>query len=316
MSIVALEDGQFAEINGEPQWLTIRGADRRNPVVMILNGPGAAFSRMAPFFAPWERDFTLLQWDQPGAGGTLAKNGMPDSLTFDRLVRDGLAVAEFALTRLSKSKLVLLGISGGSVLGLRMAKARPDLFSAYVGTGQIVNWARQEALGYALALADARARNDATAIAELEKIGPPPYADTMSDFIKSKYVNALTPAEQAVFASLSPEMLAALNAPPPGVSYAPPDLPAPNMMESAMKAFAAWRPQLQSFDADTLGHDFALPMHFFQGDRDLYTVTSEVEAYAAAIAAPRKSFSLLEGGGHSAIFLRDAFLGLLKQHVG
>ena len=52
--------------------------------------------------------------------------------------------------------------------------------------------------------------------------------------------------------------------------------------------------------------DFALPMHFFQGDRDLYTVTSEVEAYAAAIAAPRKSFSLLEGGGHSAIFLRDA----------
>jgi pimeloyl-ACP methyl ester carboxylesterase len=310
-----LEEGLFAPINGEEQWITIRGADARNPAILFLNGPGAAFSRMAPFFAPWEEDFTLVQWDQPGSGSTYAKNGPPTELTFARLARDGVAVAEFARRRLGLDKLVLLGISGGSSFGLNMIKARPDLFRDYVGTGQIVNWARQEALGYEMALAEARVAGNAAAVAELEKIGAPPYADMMGDFIKSKYVNARTPAEMAVFATLSPAENAALMNPPPDANYIAQDLKQPAMMETAMSAYTAWRPQLWAFDAYALGPKFEVPMHFFQGDRDLYTVTSEVQAYCRWIEAPRKSFELLEGGGHSAIFLREKFLKLLRKHL-
>jgi len=56
-------------------------------------------------------------------------------------------------------------------------------------------------------------------------------------------------------------------------------------------------------------------MLFLQGDRDLYTPTSEVVAYAAAIDAPVAEVINVPGGGHAAVFLRELFLALLKRHV-
>src|ERR1700759_3826634 len=74
----AIDEGLFVDINGQPQWITVRGRDRRNPVLLLLHGgPGIAMSTRAPLFADWERDFTLVQWDQPGGGATFARNG-PD----------------------------------------------------------------------------------------------------------------------------------------------------------------------------------------------------------------------------------------------
>ena len=90
-----LELGKFVEINGLQQWITIRGDDPANPVLLILPGPGTALSRMAEFFSPWEEDFTLVQWDQPNAGATLAQCGSVEGLSIDRIVRDAIAVAEF-----------------------------------------------------------------------------------------------------------------------------------------------------------------------------------------------------------------------------
>src|SRR6187402_3281029 len=88
----AFDEGMFADIHGVPQWVTIRGSDAANPAVLILHGPGFAMSPMAPLFAPWEADFTIVQWDQPGAGATCARAGGPGAmpLSLDRLVEDGL----------------------------------------------------------------------------------------------------------------------------------------------------------------------------------------------------------------------------------
>ena len=77
---------------------------------------------------------------------------------------------------LHKGRVILLGVSWGSVLGVHMVKARPDLFHAYVGTGQVVSWPRGESLAYAQVLARARASGEREAIDALEKIGPPPTA--------------------------------------------------------------------------------------------------------------------------------------------
>jgi len=79
----AVDDGFFGDVRGVPQWITLRGADIGNPALLILPGPGGAFSRLAPFFAAWEADFTLAQWDQPGGGATYARGGEM-ALTLDR----------------------------------------------------------------------------------------------------------------------------------------------------------------------------------------------------------------------------------------
>lgn len=306
----AVDEGLFALINGAPQWITIRGRDRANPALLILTGPGAAFSRLAPLFADWERDFTLIQWDQPGAGATFARgDAAAGGLSLERLVRDAAAVIEFAGGRLGVAKALVLGISGGSVVGLMLAHRRPDLVSAYIGTGQFVDWARQEALSYAAVLDRARAAGDASAMAELEALGAPPWPDAAADAVHSKYAGAFTPAEQAAF---TPALAAAINAPRADTRYVAQGLPEHDARTQAMAAYAALRDELKGFDARRLGSAFEVPILFVQGDADLYSVTAEVQAYAAAISAPRKAVTLIQGGGHSCVFMTGAFLDALR----
>jgi pimeloyl-ACP methyl ester carboxylesterase len=300
-----LDDGFFASVRGVDQWITLRGA---GPPLLILSGPGVAFSRMAPFFAPWETDFTLVQWDQPGAGATYARNGEL-ALSLDRLALDAAAVAEVALARLGARKLVVLGVSGGSIVGLKLANARPDLVAAYVGTGQIVHWGRQAAAGYAMALAAARGRGEGDAVAALERVGPPPYAGLEQDIAVSIHANTMTAAQQAEFAGVD---LAAA----PGVRSLPAGLDLPDPRVRGLAAYAALRAEIAAFDAWTLGTRFEVPMVFLQGEHDTYTPTAEVAAYAAALRAPAVRLEIVPGGGHSAVFLRAAMLERLREVVG
>lgn len=309
-----IDEGFFADVRGAPQWITLRGANPGNPALLMIFGPGAGLTRMAPFFAPWEQNFTLAQWDQPGGGATFARSG-EESLSLDRLAADAAAVAEVACERLGVAKLVVLGVSGGSIVGLMLAKARPDLVAAFVGTGQIVHWARQAALGYRLALEAARWRGDAAAVGALQAAGPPPYADLATEMAAAVRVNAQTAAERAAFEHLDPATAAALAAPPAGARYVPAGLQLPNGRERGAAAFAALREEIAAFDAWALGPTFAVPMVFLQGDQDTYTPTAVVAGYAAAIEAPSVRLELIEGGGHSAVFMRDAFLDGLRRYI-
>jgi pimeloyl-ACP methyl ester carboxylesterase len=312
-----IDEGFFAQIHGSEQWITIRGHRAENPILMILPGPGAGICRMAPFFAPWERDFTIVQWDQPGAGATHAKPGSTSriGLSYERLVTDAIAVIELVCKKLGVSKLILLGFSGGTMVGLKLVKRRPDLISAYVGTGQVVSWARQDALSYQLILEQAKAANNRAAVAELEAIGAPPYRNTATDAIKSKHAGSLTMAEQLALASVDPEVFAAIKSAPRQARYVPKDVVLEDIAAVALVTYDLLRDEIIAFDARQLGFEFSAPMFFLQGDLDLFTVTSEVQEYANEIMAPHKEFILVPGGGHSCHLMRDSFLAFLNQHV-
>ena len=312
-----IEEGLFVEINGQDQWITIRGRDRRNPALLMLSGPGFAYSPMAPFFAPWEERYTLIQWDQPGAGASYAKNGAEGigALTLDWLTRDGLALAELLKDRFGLAPLSLFAASAGTIIGLKMIRARPDLFAGYVGNGQVVNWARQEALAYTMILDRARKAGDAAAIAEIEQLGPPPWPDVASVALKAKYANAMTPAEQAVFAANADAIMGGYQSPPPEASYLAKGLDPVDGMTRATEAFAELKPEIERFDARAFGLAFDVPMIFLQGAEDAHTVTSEVVAYAGEIASPHTVLELIPGAGHASSFLRDEILALLEKHL-
>ena len=63
-------------IGGVEQWLSIRGHDRRNPVLLFIHGGPASVTMPVSytFQSPWEDYFTVVQWDQRGAGKTYAAN--------------------------------------------------------------------------------------------------------------------------------------------------------------------------------------------------------------------------------------------------
>jgi proline iminopeptidase len=310
----SVEEGVFVDVNGSPQWLTLRGADRANPALLIIGGPGFGYAAIAPFFAAWEREFTLVQWDQPGAGFTFAKSGA-EVESIAQLVADGLAVAAHACARLGSGKIALLCFSGGTIVGLEMSKRRPELFSAYIGSGQVVDWARQDTVSYELLLNRARVQGNEAMLAELTSIGPPPYADTATDAVKSKYAGAPTPREAPAFADLGPLVGAALQGVPVGATYLAPGLQWPDPLARTFAAYAALRPEIVGFDARRLGSAFAVPLYFLQGADDVFTATSEVERYAAEITAPHVEYVPIEGAGHAPLVLRHELLALLARRV-
>ena len=67
-----IDDALFTKIGGIDQWIRIRGQNRDNPVLLLLHGgPGIALSPLPrDFLFSWTRDFTIVLWDQRGAGKT------------------------------------------------------------------------------------------------------------------------------------------------------------------------------------------------------------------------------------------------------
>ncbi len=101
-----VSEAGFVRVRGVEQWVQIRGENRDNPVILFLHGgPGyTAIPFNYPTMRAWERQFTIVDWDQRGAGKTYIRNGRshgPDH-TIDSMVQDGIVMAEYVRRRLKK----------------------------------------------------------------------------------------------------------------------------------------------------------------------------------------------------------------------
>lgn len=196
-----------------------------------------------------------------------------------------------------------------------MMQQQPEYFLAYVGTGQFIDWATQDALGYELLLEAAKREANAAAEQELLGIGKPPYADAVTDAIKSNYHSALTESEMREFPVFSSLMAEALSNPPADANYLAQELPLSNPRELAMRAYVTMRDELVAFDAYKLKTDFVMPVLFLQGEEDYYSVTSVVQDYMRTVKALMKKVVVIDGGSHSVFWLRERFLAELNQHL-
>jgi pimeloyl-ACP methyl ester carboxylesterase len=305
-----IDEAAFVPLGGIEQWVTIRGQDRANPVLLFLHGgPGDVTNPWSfALFAPWEEHFTVVQWDQRGAGRTLRKSGpgVAPTLTVERLAQDGVELAEYLRRHLAKDRIYLVAHSFGSIIGLRMAHARPELFAAYVGTGQVADSSRSYTVAWEELLRKARAVGSRRAIDELTRIGPPPYRSDEGYGVQRKWSNAFEGANQFLPGTLGLALVA------PGGSVADIDDSVDGQLLSADRLV----PQTRSLTPRDLGLEFAVPIVFIQGAEDFTTPTSLARRYLDAIRAPRKAFLPLAGAGHFAVFTHSPqFLAELVTHV-
>lgn len=168
-------------INGITQWISVRGHDRRNPILLFLHGgPGSpTMPADYTFQSPWEDYFTVVQWDQRGTGKTYVANdpkAVAPTMTVEQMTSDAEEVVRYLQKTYGKRKIVLLGYSWGTVLGVALAQKHPEWFYAYVGVGQLINTSRNETEGYQFALDRARSTHNAEAMKDLEGIAPYPGA--------------------------------------------------------------------------------------------------------------------------------------------
>lgn len=174
-----VQESFIATLGGARQYVSVRGADRRNPILLYIHGgPASVELPMSwSFQRPWEDFFTVVEWDQRAAGKSFRLNdpeAMAPTLSLDRYRDDAIELIELLRKRYGKRKIFLLGHSWGSAVGLSVAIKRPDLLYAYVGMGQLIDFRQNEKVGYATVLDQAKRDGNAQAVKELEAIAPYP----------------------------------------------------------------------------------------------------------------------------------------------
>jgi pimeloyl-ACP methyl ester carboxylesterase len=292
-----IDEEGFRRIGGTEQWVTIHGQDSGRPVLLFLHGgPGNPLSPFAKnIYGSWSRDFVLVQWDQRGAGLSFGKNPAQAqaSLTLERMVADGLELTEQLQQQLGPRKVLLMGSSWGSVLGVHMAKRRPDLFAAYVGTAQMVSAQANGQASFQQTLALAEAAGDASTVTALKAIGPPPHRDPRAFGVLRRAIRAYeiknsTPAPRDWWrAEARYQSAEAQAAAEEGEEYS-----------FVQFVGLAGDGMLSKIDLPALGPEYRIPMHFIQGEQDLLTPLAVTQGFVDSIRAPEKSLTVVPLAGH------------------
>lgn len=303
---------RFVPIGGIEQWIQIRGEDRANPVLLMVHGgpgwPNAVFTHP---LRPWEKHFTIVQWDQRGAGKTFGRHGKTGSgeMTFGRRVSDAVELVEFLRQYLHKERVILLAESMGTLTGVPLAQQRPDLFSALVVTDLYVDMHRNEAFKFAMTLNRLHAMGDRRGVAALEKIGADPGRWDLAAWQVNMGLAFRTNVPTA-----NPDRTLLLPLLLTSPIYSLRDL---------YHLFAGFRystetmfQEFRTYDARRSGIRFEVPLFLFQGESDVITVTRLAEEYFAEVKAPLKECRLIPNAGHFAAFTQpDRFLAQLLRHV-
>ena len=164
-------------IGGSDQWVLERSEGPGNPVVLFLHGgPGTSqLTSNRRDTRGLERHFTVVNWDQRGAGKSYGAIRDPGKMNIGQFVADTRELTLYLLQKFRQDRLVLVGHSWGTVIGALAVSRYPELYSCYVGIGQIGNMAEGEAASYRWTLEQARKHGNRRAVHALVAMGPPPY---------------------------------------------------------------------------------------------------------------------------------------------
>ncbi|MEZ4917940.1 MAG: alpha/beta hydrolase [Saprospiraceae bacterium] len=286
------------ELGGIPQSIFVRGQDKDNPLLIFVHGGPA--SPMAPlawaYQKPLEEYFTVVQYDQRGAGTSYLNNESKDlagTLTIDQYADDLIQLTQDLCARYKKEKVVLVGHSWGTIVSMTAVLKQPELFYAYVGIGQVIDALENERLGFEYALAEAQKRNDTLALAELEAIAPYPGDGPLS-------------AERVVVARKWPQFYGGLSA----------------FRDNSMYYFKLpyLSPEYSKAEADGIGkgldftlpillpklfevdfkpvHVFPIPVFMYMGRHDYTTPSAPTAAWMEQVIAPVKEAVWFDHSAH------------------
>ena len=135
------------EINGIRQYIQIRGADKKAPLMLFLHGgPGGSMAGLCHVMQPeWEHHFTVVNWDQRNACKTYLANksnaaAISQSGTLEDYMADIDAVIAYLHTVYDFEEIILMGFSWGSLIGAEYAKRHGETVSHYIGVGQFIHY--------------------------------------------------------------------------------------------------------------------------------------------------------------------------------
>ena len=269
----------------------IRGESSANPPLILLHGgPGLSETDLFRYYnAPLEKSFTVVYWDQRGAGKSFDPAIDRSSMTVEQFVSDLGELVDAVRAELGKTKVVFFGHSWGSSLGVLYAARFPEKVAAYVASGQIGDAAAGESISYGYALAQAQRLDRRRLVRKLRALGPPPYGarEVFTERVTlARLEGAWRP--KALWKMVRPALASAES----------------SLFESrtAMRGFrftldAMWA-EASSLNLLESVPALQMPVFFFLGRNDHWVPAESSVAYIDALSAPSKRLVWFEESGH------------------
>ena len=309
-SIAVLEK---VTLGGSEQWISIRGKNRNNPVLLFLaGGPGGTqLAATRDQLKKLEDNFVIVNWEQPGSGKSIKAIPLK-SIKPERYISDAHKLTQYLCQRFKQEKIYVLGESWGSALGIWMVQRYPELYHAFIGTGQMVAFVETEVCDYELALKIAKEQGNTKLVEKLKKQGMPPYygkdvvwkVSSYNQFL-GDYMSKKTEIERPGYNTFSD--LA-------GPEYGLYDKV--NFLLGLFTTFNHVYPQLYNVDFRKQAIKLDVPVYFIEGRHDADAPPALAEEYFNALKAPHKEFIWLEHSGHSPwINERDKFVDIMINLV-
>ena len=333
-SKTGIQEGAYVSIGGIRQFVTIRGENTANPVILVLHGgPGGAMSFIGYHWQTGlESDYTLVNWDQRGCGRTYYENltsksvtraapvsadaapesaaaSNPDAaanpaplLSKELLLSDLDELVDYLRERFGQEKIIIMGHSWGTILGSQYVLAHPEKSAAYIGVGQAVDMPAAEILAKDTAILRAEAKGDLRYIDKLNAlydITAPAKGTDMKNFIKMR---GMTSKYLICKGSMPSWLMIWTGLTSPEMSMRDFRWQMLSML-NVKKYFMLQAPLLQElFDFNIYtesGTRYEVPAFFLSGDGDWITPYPLVRKYAKAVTAPKMDMILIENTGHS-----------------
>jgi proline iminopeptidase len=301
--------GSLAELThlhlgGQEQAIMIHGRSADLPVLLYLSGgPGQsdlAYSRV--LFADLTQDFIVVGWDQRGTGKSYAALDPTSNLTLDQAVADTIELTNYLRQRFDEEKIYLMGESWGTTLGVLAVQQRPDLYHAWIGSGQMVSQRETDRQLYRDILALAERTGDNALQEQMLAFGEPPYADVpypnaivMNNYprLETPYTPPRTYIERGTAANLGPYGIF-------GSEYN--FVERVNVLRGLIDMFTILYPQIQHIDfrQDVLQLD--VPVYLLDGAAELPARRDLALEWYEMLDAPSKQLYTFANGGHSVAF--------------
>jgi pimeloyl-ACP methyl ester carboxylesterase len=289
----------FADINGVRQGMFIQSKDAAQPVLLCLHGGLPEYFLTERYPTGLENDFTMVWWEQRGAGLSYRPGIPPETMTVEQFIADTLSVTDYLRNRFSKEKIYLMAHSGGTFIGLQAAARAPEVYCAYVGVAQMVQQLKSERRAYEYMLERFKQTGNSRMVRKLEAAPVTVAAGTPEGYLAVR-----DRAMHSLGVGTTHDMTSVLR----GIVW--PSLKSPHYTlgekarlwrgKLASGVSALWGEMLAIDLADRVA-ELALPAYFFHGVYD-YTVNYQLaKDYADALKAPLKGFYTFERSAHSPI---------------
>ena len=278
----AIADLFELDINGDIQYLLVRGVDRKQPVMLFVHGgPGMPAMFLAhDFQRDLEKEFVVVHWDQRASGKSFKRNVDQAQLSTSLLLSDMDVVIDYLRGTLGAPRVWVIGHSHGSYLGTLYTRRHPEKVCAFIGVGQVVGSSHSE---------HTRALQEELLRSQLDGLGLAP--DTVINDSNLEELLFLTGGELHGETSYSPLLISGLMAPEYSLF---------DVLSVARGSSFSSQSMVYDMPRDLPASEwqFDVPVAIIMGRHDMVTPTQLSRKYYERIEAPSKAWYLFEETSH------------------